>query len=139
SILERNDAPNPDYSNRSGYDPEFLSKAVAVPSIPAKLLAQCAVPKGLRRSTANAVLRYHHFSLVIRADRRMPLFTIVNIDGRRLRKINRTTGEVEAVETWYVDPRLRPEQQLDQDVFERQKPRLFDRGHMVRRLDPAWG
>ncbi|MGV7377631.1 DNA/RNA non-specific endonuclease, partial [Mycobacterium kansasii] len=23
--------------------------------------------------------------------------------------------------------------------FERQKPRLFDRGHMVRRLDPAWG
>ena len=139
SILERNDAPNPDYSNRSGYDPEFLSKAVAVPSIPAKLLAQCAVPKGLRRSTANVVLRYHHFSLVIRADRRMPLFTIVNIDGRRLRKINRTTGEVEAVETWYVDPRLRPEQQLDQDVFDRQKPRLFDRGHMVRRLDPAWG
>lgn len=139
SILERNDAPNPDYSNRSGYDPEFLSKAVAVPSIPAKLLAQCAVPKGPRRSTANVVLRYHHFSLVIRADRRMPLFTIVNIDGRRLRKINRTTGEVEAVETWYVDPRLRPEQQLDQDVFDRQKPRLFDRGHMVRRLDPAWG
>ncbi|MDF3336836.1 DNA/RNA non-specific endonuclease [Mycolicibacterium septicum] len=139
SILERNDAPNPDYSNRSGYDPEFLSKAVAVPSIPAKLLAQCAVPKGLKRSTANAVLRYHHFSLVIRADRRMPLFTIVNIDGRRLRKINRTTGEVEAVETWYVDPRLRPDQQLDQDVFDRQKPRLFDRGHMVRRLDPAWG
>lgn len=139
SILERNDAPNLDYSNRSGYDPEFLSKAVAVPSIPAKLLAQCAVPKGLRRSTANVVLRYHHFSLVIRADRRMPLFTIVNIDGRRLRKINRTTGEVEAVETWYVDPRLRPEQQLDQDVFDRQKPRLFDRGHMVRRLDPAWG
>lgn len=139
SVLERNDAPNPDYSNRSGYDPEFLSKAVAIPSIPAKLLAQCAVPKGLKRSTANVVLRYHHFSLVIRADRRMPLFTIVNIDGRRLRRINRSTGEVEAVETWYTDPRLRPEQQLDQDVFERQKPRLFDRGHMVRRLDPAWG
>ncbi|WP_052238345.1 DNA/RNA non-specific endonuclease [Mycolicibacterium setense] len=139
SVLERNDAPNPDYSNRSGYDPEFLSKAVAVPSIPAKMLALCAVPKDLKRSTANVVLRYHHFSLVIRADRRMPLFTIVNIDGRRLRKINRSTGEVEAVETWYTDPRLRPEQQLDQDVFERQKPRLFDRGHMVRRLDPAWG
>lgn len=139
SVLERNDAPNPDYGNRSGYDPEFLSKAVAVPSIPAKLLTLCAVPKGLKRSTANVVLRYHHFSLVINADRRMPLFTIVNIDGRRLRKINRSTGEVEAVETWYTDPRLRPEQQLDQDVFERQKPRLFDRGHMVRRLDPAWG
>ncbi|QZH65971.1 MULTISPECIES: DNA/RNA non-specific endonuclease [Mycolicibacterium] len=139
AVLERNDAPNPDYSNRVGYDPDFLSKAVAVPSIPAKLLTHCAVPEGLKRSSANAVLRYHHFSLVIRADRRMPLFTVVNIDGRRLRKINRTTGEVEAVETWYTDPRLRPDQQLDQDVFERQKPRLFDRGHMVRRLDPAWG
>ncbi|CRZ16799.1 DNA/RNA non-specific endonuclease [Mycolicibacterium neworleansense] len=139
SVLERNDAPNPDYSNRSGYDPDFLSKAVAVPVIPTKLLAKCAVPDGLKRSTANVVLRYHHFSLVIRADRRMPLFTIVNIDGRRLRKIKRETGEVEAVETWYTDPRLHPELQLDQDVFERQKPRLFDRGHMVRRLDPAWG
>lgn len=139
TVLERNDAPNPDYSNRAGYDPDFLSKAVAIPTIPSKLLTHCAVPAGLKRSTANTVLRYHHFSLVIRADRRMPLFTIVNIDGRRLRKINRTTGEVEAVETWYTDPRLRPEQQLDQDVFERQKPRLFDRGHMVRRLDPAWG
>lgn len=139
SVLERNDAPDADYGNRSGYDPDFLPKRVGVPDIPSALLAKCAVPKGIRRSQANALLRYHHFSLVIRADRRMPLFTIVNIDGRRLRRINRETGEVEAVETWYADPRLRPEQQLDQDVFERQKPRLFDRGHMVRRLDPAWG
>lgn len=138
-VLERNDAPNPDYGNRSGYHPDFMSKAVAIPSIPTNLLTVCALPKGLKRSSANVVLRYHHFSLVIRADRRMPLFTIVNIDGRRLRKINRTTGEVEAAETWYADSRLRSEQQLDQDVFERQKPRLFDRGHMVRRLDPAWG
>ena len=69
----------------------------------------------------------------------MPLFTIVNLDGGRQRKINRKTGEIEASETWYQDPRVKPNEQMDQPFFDEQRPRLFDRGHMVRRLDPAWG
>jgi endonuclease G len=69
----------------------------------------------------------------------MPLFTIVNIDGRRLREINRKTGEVETTETWYQDPRLKDGDQLEQPIFDAQHPRIFDRGHMVRRIDPAWG
>lgn len=137
--LERNDAPDEHYENRRGYDPEFLSQPMPVPTIPAQLLAKCAVPKGLQRSKANVLLPYNRFSLVVRADRRMPLFTIVNIDGRRLRKINRKTGEVEAAETWYQDPRLKDGDQLEQPIFDAQRPRLFDRGHMVRRIDPAWG
>jgi endonuclease G, mitochondrial len=45
---------------------------------------------------------------------------------------------VEAAEKWYEDPRLAIEDQLEQAVFEKERPRIFDRGHMVRRLDPAW-
>ncbi|RDH79556.1 hypothetical protein DVS77_04860 [Mycolicibacterium moriokaense] len=139
AILERNDAPDEHYAKRKGYDADFLSVSVAVPTVPAALLAKCAVPKGLQRSAATVLLPYNRFSLVVRADRRMPLFTIVNIDGRRLRSINRKTGEVETTETWYQDPRLAADDQLEQPIFDAQHPRIFDRGHMVRRIDPAWG
>ena len=36
--LERNDEPDPDYAHRRGYDPNFLSQAVAVPTISSGLL-----------------------------------------------------------------------------------------------------
>jgi endonuclease G len=65
--------------------------------------------------------------------------TAVNIAGKRARGINRQTGEVEAAEVWFPDPRIAKDQQLSQVVFEAQRPRIFDRGHLVRRLDPAWG
>ena len=137
--VQHNDAPQSNYQNRAGYEPEFLTLPVAPPTVSTSLLKLCAVPTGSSRTTENVLLKYHHFSLVVRADRRMPLFTIVNLDGGRARSINRKTGEVEAAETWYVDSRIATNEQLDQDVFASQRPRLFDRGHMVRRLDPAWG
>ncbi|MET0703928.1 MAG: DNA/RNA non-specific endonuclease [Mycobacterium sp.] len=140
SALERNDPPQPDYDKRGGYDPDFVGTRIAVPTIPRALLSRCAKPITARtHSATNVLLPYHHFSLVVRADRRMPLFTIVNIDGRKLRGINRKTGEVEAAEVWFADPRIPLDQQLAQPIFDAQKPRLFDRGHLVRRLDPAWG
>ncbi|MBB3753779.1 endonuclease G [Mycolicibacterium sp. BK634] len=138
-VMVRNDAPDENYADRGGYDPQFLTQPVPVPTLTKDLLGECAVPKGSRRSKASVLVAYSHFSLVVHAARRMPLFTIVNIDGDRLREINRKTGAVETAETWYVDPRLRAEDQLEQPFFDHQRPRLFDRGHMVRRLDPAWG
>jgi endonuclease G len=57
--LERNDAPDEHYENRAGYDADFLSVPVPVPTVPAGLLAKCAVPKGLQRSAANVLLPYN--------------------------------------------------------------------------------
>jgi endonuclease G len=138
--LERNDAPLPDYDRRRGYDEQFLAQPVPVPQIVRRgLLAKCANPPAGRRTQESVRLPYHHFSVVVRADRRMPLFTIVNLDGRRARHINRRTGAVEAAEVWFNDPRIPAKDQLVQPIFDDQMPRIFDRGHMVRRLDPAWG
>jgi endonuclease G len=138
--LERNDAPLNDYGNRRGYDEQFLAQPVPVPTIGAALLKKCAKPEAASRRTQDSVvLAYHHFSVVVRADRKMPLFTVVNLDGRRARRINRKTGAVEAAELWFNDPRIAIEDQLVQPLFDDQMPRIFDRGHMVRRLDPAWG
>jgi endonuclease G len=108
---------------------------VTLPELPAGQIEASA-----RRKDGDALtLDYVHFTVVQNAERRMPFLTAVNIDGKRARDVNRRTGEVEGGEVWFSDPRIPPEQQLSQDVFEQQRPRIFDRGHLVRRLDPAWG
>jgi endonuclease G len=138
--LERNDAPEPTYERRLGYEPGFLGIDVPVPTLAQALTDNVAIPTGEGADGVDPVLRYHHFSVVQNGVRRMPFFTAVNIDGARSRDIDRDTGEVgeiEAAETWYEDPRVAGAQ-LTQAFF-RENPGLFDRGHLVRRLDPAWG
>jgi endonuclease G len=144
--LERNDPPDPDYSNRLGYDRGFLAKPVPLPSLPKTLKTQAAQPTG--NAAGDLELRFLHFSTVQHAIRRLPFFTAVNIDGALSRGIDRTTGaigEIEGLEggkeKWFEDPRV-PGSQLVQDFYDNQphEPHwIFDRGHMVRRLDPAWG
>ncbi|MEX5258613.1 DNA/RNA non-specific endonuclease, partial [Kocuria arenosa] len=80
--------------------------------------------------SASAELKYHHFSVVMHRHRRLALFTAVNIDGRTAAKPRRDSDR------WIIDPRLPREEQTGEDVY-RDNP--LDRGHLVRRLDPAWG
>lgn len=139
-LLERQPDPDPHYERRRGYDTGFIrDHPVPPPQLSPAQLAHASLPRGSTRDNAAVLLHFLHFSTVQHRERRLPWFTAVNIDGRRLRRINRQTGEVEATERWFLDPRIPEADQLGQDVFDRQRPRIFDRGHMVRRLDPAWG
>jgi endonuclease G, mitochondrial len=76
------------------------------------------------------VLPYHHYSVVMNKERRLAYFTAVNIDGTIFYNINRETDK------WIFDPRLDQDEQTGNDVY---KNNPLDRGHLVRRLDPAWG
>ncbi len=135
--LERNHKPEADYKNRAGYDADFLPTSLPLPILSAELTAAAA----LRTDNGKPTLDYHHFSLVVHRDRRMPIYTAVNIDGPTWKAINRTTRQVtdpfESSETWYQDPRLDPKQQLAQADYDALSG--FDRGHMVRREDAQWG
>ena len=142
AVAERNDAPDGDYAKRGGYDSGFLRVPLPLPALPGALIAKAAHPNTNR--AGDYELRYLHFSTFQNAKRRLPFFTAVNIDGALSRGINRESGEIErleAAERWYEDPRV-PGSQLGQDFYDdqpRNPLRIFDRGHMVRRLDPAWG
>jgi endonuclease G, mitochondrial len=114
-------AIDPDYAARGGYDPDFLGGAHSLP-IPA--LSTDLTP------LASQELRYHHFSVVMHRQRRLALFTAVNIDGKLAQRPARERDR------WYLDPRLPVEEQAGEEVY-RDNP--LDRGHLVRRLDPAWG
>ena len=76
------------------------------------------------------VLPYHHFSVVLNKDRRLAFYTAVNIDGASGMRLRREPDR------WFFDPRVPQEQQTGEEVY---ADNPLDRGHLVRRLDPAWG
>ncbi|MEO3782651.1 DNA/RNA non-specific endonuclease [Actinocorallia sp. B10E7] len=108
-----------DYTDREGYDPGFLAHRLPLPVLPGTLAA-----------AASAELKYHHFSIVMHRKRRLALFTACNIDGKRSRRPRRENDR------WITDPRLPADEQTNEEAY---RHRDIDRGHLVRRLDPAWG
>lgn len=109
---------DPDYSTRGGYDPAFLDISLPLPVLTAET------------DLATEPLPYHHFSVVMHRKRKLALFTAVNIDGGNADQPRRDSDK------WILDPRLPIGEQTGEDVY---RDNDLDRGHLVRRLDPAWG
>jgi endonuclease G len=123
---------DPDYGNREGYDPEFLggeNLRVPLPKLSPDQEALAARVVGAEKGEDPYELRYHHFSVVMNRMRRLAFFTAVNIDGRSQKPVERPGHR------WVLDPRLSAEAQVGNELY----GRPFDRGHLVRRLAPAWG
>jgi len=112
--------------DRSGYDPHFLSVLVDHPAL-SRTLEDEIVPVSGRE---DGILDYANFSIRMHRRRRLALYTAVNIDGMRARNVRRTRDR------WALDPRIEPQFQIGKELYERNR---LDRGHLVRRLDPAWG
>ncbi len=121
---------DPDYSNRGGYDPGFLGTGEL--SVPPPLLADALLAKVAVASQAEpeALLDYHNFSVKMNRERRLAFFTAANIEGSLSRRLKRERDR------WFLDPRIPAEHQTGEPVY---ADNDLDRGHLVRRLDPAWG
>jgi endonuclease G len=123
---------DPVYENREGYDPEFLGaggQSLALPRLSSDQEADAARVHDPEPGASPYELKYHHFSAVVNRKRRLAFFTAANIDGRLARSIER------ARDKWAFDPRIGRGEQVGNELY----GRPFDRGHLVRRLDPAWG
>nr|WP_275970739.1 DNA/RNA non-specific endonuclease [Bradyrhizobium sp. NBAIM32] len=137
-----------DFSNRTGYNEAFLKQlgesatilvpmpAVKDPSVVAK------TKQGKDR------LDYQNFSIKMHAERRLALFTASNVTAEntlkrpdKRKKYSRAAlsglGENDQ-EQWFLDPRLDDELQIP-DYFYTRDDGAFDKGHIVRRDDVAWG
>jgi len=122
------------FSGREGYDPQFLGHPLPLPRLTAEALHFGAVAPVADDPAGE--LRYTHFSVVMNAARRMAFFTAVNIDGARW--FNLPRGE----DRWFYDSRVAREHQLGDEFYGNEpvgRKGWFDRGHLVRRLDPVWG
>ncbi len=123
---------DPNYDNRHCYDPAFLgtgNKRVPMPKLSSDMMKSAAV-KIDDDGHPPHVLTYHHYSLVMNRIRRLAWFTAVNIDGNVSYRLKREK------DAWIFDPRIPEQQQAGEDLY---VDNDFDRGHLVRRLDPAWG
>lgn len=120
-----------DYADRNGYAPGFLGASEAF-RIPLPLLRDQAdlTPVEGAPAASPFELRYRNFSVAMSRSRQLCCVTAVNIDGGAPFFHPKRPG-------WRLDPRIGSKQQIGGADF--YVPTSFDRGHMVRRLDPVWG
>ncbi len=107
----------------TGFNPDFLPVKVDFPKM---------------ENSASRLLHYHHFSVVMNPERRLPFYTAVNIDAEGY---NRLKAEIPSrkqigADSWVQDKRLPREEQLPASFYVNND---FDIGHMVRREDVLWG
>jgi endonuclease G len=128
-------------SGRRGYDEQFLGIRVPLPKV---------LDDGLvsHLDDGSPLLRYEHFSVVVNKDRRMALFTASNVDanprrkepepGRDYTRKGLTGLRDSDQEKWFTDLRIPAIHQLPDRFFTKDRA-SFDKGHIVRREDVAWG
>jgi endonuclease G len=126
--IEGEEARVEDYSDRKGYDREFLGKKFTVDLPSVERDAEDVLEHENGGKTDN-ILRYLHYSVVMSRSRRMCFFSAVNIDGNLSKKSARVS--------WKWDPRISRSQQVMNECYG--PPPKFSRGHMTRREDPGWG
>jgi endonuclease G len=116
------------YETRKGFANKFLEDEsdfirVNLPTIKNK--ADILILTNSNQS----ILKYTHFSVQMSMNRRMCIYSAVNIDGQKYKRIKRTG--------WRYDPRIPEEYQIMKECYGN-APK-FSRGHMTRREDPNWG
>lgn len=130
-----------DFSTRKGYDELFLGPRIPPPTVLDDTIVS-------RLDDGSHTLPYEHFSIVVDKNRRLALFTASNVDaapGRKepepghdySRKGLGGLGENDR-EKWFTDPRIPAVHQLPDRFFSKDRA-SFDKGHIVRREDVAWG
>ena len=160
-----------DFSDRPGYEPGFIAGfVVPLPEL-ANVPGRAAENQLAEAGDDPHELRYHHFSIVINAERRLAYYTACNIDGKRTKAINREDKTVidnptlrdlgvesigaegaEASDAFMPDRRVLIEEQMTKPFYDQQRvpgfpdpqsreriARMFQKGHIIMRGDPAWG
>ena len=129
--------------HREGYRPDFLG-GTPIP-LPARTPLGRTVSAKLEDGSDE--LKYHKFSVVMHRGRRIALLTAANVDwraesrlvdGRKLTRAELSGVPQGTAEEWVMDWRIPEEHQLP-DIFFTKDRASFDKGHLVRRDDVAWG
>ena len=129
---ESTDSAGEELADRQGYDADFVATKTVKIELKALLknhkthITPLLEPQGTNKN----ILNYHHFSVAMHKERKMPLLTAVNIDGKQTREVGKDTGK------WQYDPRMSADFQLGMAAY---RENDLDLGHLVRRLDPVWG
>jgi endonuclease G, mitochondrial len=133
-FIEKKLKRDPDYGRRRGYDANFLHEfEVPLPNIEATRLDELV----LDRYGNPVILDYHHYSLAMNRKWLLQIWSAVNVDYSPEVRFNISRTEL-GTDEWICDPRIPKSLQIeDPELYAPAKK--FDRGHIVRRDDNAWG
>ena len=122
-----------DYADREGYDRRFLGVNVPFPVMKShpRFGGVLRVPSPARTND-RFELRYHHFSVIMNRKRRLAYVSACNVNFDPPRSATRDEGS----QSWRLDPRLGNGQQLGGAYYDGNP---YDKGHLTRRDDAAWG
>jgi len=124
-LLEASIQPDPDYTDRPGFDPDFLGFPAPLPT-PMPEIDHLLVP------TEDGIeLRYYHYSVIMNGERKLAFVSAVNIDDGAPFQLSRNASD-----RWFFDPRIDEDDQTGGDLY---VGNPLDRGHLTRRADAAWG
>ncbi|CAA2105425.1 hypothetical protein MBUL_03186 [Methylobacterium bullatum] len=135
-----------DYASRHGYDPAFLDPTAASVLVPMPKAADPSVLAAVRGG--GSVLHYQNFSIAMHGARRLALICASNVtkepglrrpeEGRDYTRRGLSGLGPNDQERWFIDPRIDERFQLPDAFFTKDRG-AFDKGHLVRRDDVAWG
>lgn len=126
-LLEIVRRPLDTFADAPGFSEDFLGIKVRLPRLSPSLKKAAA-----RRldDPSSYILPFQHFSTVLHAGRRLPIFAAVNIDGGAF-----NSAKKPARPDWSYDPRVDESEQPDDSIFST----LVQRGHMGAREFMWWG
>lgn len=121
------------YRDRNGFSERFLGEGLDTPLPSIEGLADAVVMFNDPASgEETVVLKYTNFSVVMHQERRMCVYSAVNINGMEALKVPRGGG-------WKFDSRIPSALQIKGECYGSESDGKFSRGHMTRREDPNWG
>ena len=119
-----------DFTTCSGYQAEFLNDRIPMPKPSDKLRKKLAF---LKDSPSAYILKYHHYSTMQHAVRRVPVVSAINVTGKYRYE---ALGKESRKDKWLRDNRIDYDAQLDDAWYLKSG---FDKGHLSRREDAEWG
>lgn len=119
-----------DFTTCEGYQADFLDDRIPMPKPSEKLRKKLAF---LKDNPSAYMLKYHHYSTVQHAVRRVPVVSAINVPHKyRYDALGKETRK----DKWLRDNRIDYDTQLDDPWYAKSG---FDKGHLSRREDAEWG
>lgn len=119
-----------------GYRRFFLGKpfVVNMPILSDHLMQQVA----RRSKRRDHIIRYHHYSVIQHAERRFPILSAANINGKKFKRLSREKIFSKGRDRWRKDKRISYNQQWGKELYT-SPDSDFDIGHLTKREDVQWG
>jgi DNA/RNA endonuclease G (NUC1) len=125
-----------EWTKRNGYKKNFLGVDIAFPTLSNYVDKDSLAVNANPGDNGKYALEYSNFSVAFHKQKKLPVFTVVNIKGptNSLAMVHDKRGS----DKWFIDGRIKDGDLYFQYTNDDYTGSNLQKGHMVRFYDPAW-